>query len=262
MPPSRRGVLGSIGTSGAAALGIGSISGLATAADEKGIDRSEVTGSKRGSIVSRISKSKAAQTLFRAVKKDTGFVPRRQDARVTRTTTDDVDEFVAVVPFVNPGSSEEVETYLLWTTSDELETKVYDYNVEDQTTVYSLDGSGSESRDVSKEVHEWENPGQSKTATASTESTFSTQDCACECSTYTCDSYNWNCVLDFLASIAIAGGSCFSCVVDPTKATCAICLGSAIKVANPMCNLGNNCRTETRCVDSSKCSRNSNCSYT
>lgn len=241
MPPTRRSVLGSIGVSGAA-FGLGSMSDVVAAVRSGRISVSDVEGTKRDQIINRVSESDEVDRLSQKVNSELDLTAEYSAASVTKTVAPDLTEFSVVLPFTHPHSAADQETYLLWSTSDDVEPKVYDYIPGKQTTVYSVDRDVLGKLSVSTGVHEWEQADPSQ---------VSGDGCVCECEAYVCDSYDLSCVLKVVGSIVGSGAKCYQCAADPTKITCVICLGAAIGGAGISigCDVGENCGSKTMCIE-------------
>ena len=250
MPPTRRSVLGSIGSSGAAAIGLASTTRTVAGQVPDELDIEIIEGPERDRVIDRIPRSNEVKILYQKVAADADLVEEPDDALVTRATTSDSTSLAAVIPFVDRSRNRRKDMYLVWNSSTESDTRIHDLTAEYQTVTYSLEEDKSTTNSVSTEVHEWD---ESQAA-----------DCVCECPAYSCESYNWGCILSTASAVGTVIGTCASCVSAPNPPTCTLCLAAITGTAgiSIQCDIGDNCTQETKCVqDETNCSKQAGCTY-
>jgi hypothetical protein len=237
MPPSRRSVLGSIGASGTAALGLTSVSGVAAAIQNNDLEVEELSGAARDRILERVSEQREVKQLRRHVEQQLSLNTQTSGSIVTKTTASDVTGLTAVIPFASRDSDQESDVVLRWSSSDKIETVIFDLRTGGQTTIYSTSQDDIGALSISTEVHQH---GRRET---------SSSDCACECKRTSCSSFNWKCVVGTASSIGLAITVCGACVARPGRETCGVCLFSVGQLANISCDVGEDCSTETLCIE-------------
>lgn len=253
MAPSRRSILNSIGKAGITSSGVVLVSGTGAASQKTtagDLEVEEVSGQERRRLLHHVRSE--SEDFIRHALDEYQVIPDYGEAAVDHAKSEDSEGYSVVIPFLSRSRDSDdggPDMILLWNTSDEEETAIYNHDFsERETTAYKLSTSG----EVVTEVTEWSDQ------TSTTKPRYGpASNCDCseekpyECEAHVCDDYNPFCVARIIGSGAAAIGACaLGCYADPSKQICTICLGAALNAIGSLdCDPGDNCRWEETCHD-------------
>jgi hypothetical protein len=258
----------------AAPVGISAVANVGTASVTDNNDNKwkfeGVEGEERHEVINRFTSNSEVSILLQYARKQS-WSPNLDESQVIKTTSLNVTKYSVISSFQNNSTGSNISDeniFIAWESSDDLDTTLYrfsessiDSSSEIHQTLYGVDESGlvthtkKRSSDMlvdSKSARSIETVNHELIDDGGGGGGGSGSDCYKLCPAVVCDPYNLECIAQLIFAGIVALGSCLGCgTIDITKSSCLVCLGSlGLTGTSPFtCPLGDNCRSEYKCVN-------------